>query len=173
MGKIAILCLLLLSGIFITNCSSNNSGTGPQAPTPTPSGPSLPPTLTPTPSGTWFTSTPTGTPTTTPTCSAPVSMYFKATGDTSRQQIVSFGNQSTSQAVTQNPPYTSPLLPFCSGDHLYISAYYNDVAGGTSTVAIFNASNTPVATQSGSMYVVNGSGVTTGSGFVLGNYTMP
>ena len=173
MKKIMILCVLLFGGAIFTSCSSNNSGTGPQAPTPTPSGPSLPPTLTPTPSGTWFTSTPTGTPTATPTCNAPVCMYFKATGDTSRQQVVNFGNQSTSSAVTQNPPYTSPLLPFCSGDHLSISAYYADVAGGASTVAILNSMSTPMATATGNGYVVNGSGVTTGSGLVFTTYTMP
>ena len=100
-------------------------------------------------------------------------MYFKATGDTSRQQIINYGNQSSSASVTQNPPYTSPLIPYCSGDQLYIFGYYNDVAGGASTVAIYNASATPVATKADNGYVVNNVGVTTGSGSALAVYTMP
>lgn len=184
MRKISMLCLLAATGVLMVSCSGNKSETGPQAPTPTPtlSGPSTPlpppatPTFTPTlcPGCPTLTPTPSPTPTLSPTpCTAPVSMFFKSTGDTSRQQIITYGNQSGYAAVTQNPPFTSPLLPYCSGDHIYVGAQYNDVAGGASTVAICNASVTPVATNTGNGYVVNGYGVTTGSGLVLVTYTMP
>ena len=185
MKKIVMLGVLLAGVTFIYSCSGNNAGTGPTAnPTPTPTFSSpwtpAPPaptsTFTPTlcPGCPTLTPTPSPTPTLSPTpCTAPVSMFFKATGDTTRQQITTYGNQSSYAAVTQNPPYTSSLLPYCSGDQLYISAYYNDVVGGASTVAIFNASSTPVATHADNIYVVNGLGVTTGSGMSTTNYTMP
>lgn len=187
MKKVMLICFLLFAfgtGILAVSCGGNNPAGPSSNPTPTPtlSGPSTPspppgtPTFTPTlcPGCPTLTPTPSPTPTLSPTpCTSPVSMYFKSTGDTSRQQIITYGNQSGYAAVTQNPPFTSPLLPYCSGDWIYVEAQYNDVAGGASTVGIYNASSTPVATMTDNRYVVNGSNVTVGSGSALVTYTMP
>jgi len=175
--------VVVFFGLGLSSCGSSPSGPqGPTAtPTPTTSGPSSPgsPQATATPTETLCPTCPTLTPTPSPSpspsptpCTTQTSISFGVTGDTARQVVIQYGSPSTGfAAVTQAPPFASSAQGYCSGVAVYVTAYYNDPASGSTTMTISNGG--AVTTSIGNTAVVNGSGVTTGNGYGSASYVVP